>query len=293
MRNRVLVIGGSGFIGSHVADELTERGFDVVIFDSKESQWLRPTQFFVNGDINDSHALSKAMVGCRYVYNFASLADIDETTAKPVETIELNVLAATRALEAARQHKVERFVFSSTVYVNSHLGSFYRASKQAMENIIALYADKFGLAYTVLRYGSVYGPRAQKWNGLRKIVQKMLRDDLVSLRGNGKERREYVHVLDAARMSVDILDETYRNKTVMLTGQQALSAEGLVAIIQEITGLKRSVNFVGLEEGSDHYGMTPYRHMPDLGTRLVPQNHIDIGSGILELVQELYQEGND
>ena len=61
----------------------------------------------------------------------------------------------------------------------------------------------------------------------------MLRDDLVSLRGNGKERREYVHVLDAARMSVDILDETHRNKTVMLTGSKHCQLRSVV-IIQKL-----------------------------------------------------------
>ena len=120
----------------------------------------------------DFDGLAKTIEGAKYLYHFGGIADIGEAKAASfLDTINLNVLGATIAIEAAVPRGIERFVYASTMYVHSPYGSFYRASKQASEIIIESYSEKFEVDYTLLRYGSLYGPRAQDWNGLSTLIK--------------------------------------------------------------------------------------------------------------------------
>ena len=287
--NKVVVVGGSGFMGSHTADELTKRGFDVTIFDSVESQHLNDNQKMIIGDGLDKTQLSRVFEESRYVYHFAGIADIDEAKIKPSRTIEVNVMGTTMALEAAIEAEVERFVFASTMYVYSSHGSFYRASKQASERIIDAYCDEYDLEYTLLRYGSLYGPRSQDWNGLRRYVEQVVKEGRLDYRGSGKERREYIHVSDAARLSVDILDDSYKNRAITVTGHQVLSSKVLIDMIFEIAGVAHNVNFSETNTPGDHYETTPYRYTPQRALKLVPDEFVDIGQGIMDLVEEIHR----
>lgn len=166
-----LVIGGSGFLGSHVADALTDKSYGVKIFDQEASPYLQPNQEMILGDLLDQQALMEAAAGCDVVYNFAGLADIDEASNKPVDTIKLNVLGNTYALQAAVEAEVKQFIFASSLYVLSNTGSFYRASKQSAEHIVKAYHERYGLNYTVLRYGTLYGRRADKRNSIYRYLR--------------------------------------------------------------------------------------------------------------------------
>src|SRR3989338_3429874 len=157
---KVIVFGGAGFVGSHVADALTEAGHDVHVYDLKKSPYLKPKQTGMVGDILDQKSVEKAMEGCDVVYNFAGIADIMEAKEKPLETVRNNVFGNTVLLEASRFNSIKRFVFARTVYVYSQAGSFYRRTKQACELIIENYEKQYGLDFTILRYGSLYGPRS-------------------------------------------------------------------------------------------------------------------------------------
>ncbi|MCK4996563.1 MAG: NAD(P)-dependent oxidoreductase, partial [Thermoplasmatales archaeon] len=173
---KAIVFGGSGFLGSHIADTLTNKGHDVTIFDLQPSKYLKDKQKMVVGDILDQKAVEKAVKGCEVVYHFAALADIETAHLKPLETVEYNILGTTTILEACRKNKVKRFVFASTIYVYSDAGSFYRSSKQACELIIENYNEVFNLPYTILRYGSLYGPRADDKNWIHKILNQATKD---------------------------------------------------------------------------------------------------------------------
>ena len=149
----------------------------------------------------------------------------------------MNVMGIVNVLQASVNAKVERFVYASTMYVYSSHGSFYRASKQCAEIIIEAYSDEFALDYTLLRYGSLYGPRAQEWNGLRKYVEQVVKKERLDYRGTGRERREYIHVIDAAILSVKVLDDAHRNRAITVTGHQILDSKTLIDMIFEISNV--------------------------------------------------------
>lgn len=291
--DKVVVIGGAGFMGSSTADILSDRGFNVTIFDHQPSSCLRANQEMVVGDILDRDAVNDVVSGAKYLYHFAGIADIGEANERPFDTVSLNVMGTTVALEAAVRSGVERFIYASTMYVYSPYGSFYRASKQAAEIIVETYHERFGLDFTFLRYGSLYGPRSQAWNGLRRYVSQVIREGKLDYRGTGKERREYIHVHDAARLSVDILDEIHKNKAITVTGHQVLSSEELTDLIFEIAGVEKNVVFGQDRSSRDHYTMSPYRYTPKQARKLVPDEFIDLGQGVLEIIEDVHREVND
>lgn len=120
--SKALVIGGSGFLGSHVADILTANGYDVTIFDKKKSTYLKSQQKMVIGDILDEKMILNYTKDVKYVYHFAGIADIHKAQQNPIETVKNNVLATTYILDACRHNKVNRIIYASSVYVYSDQG---------------------------------------------------------------------------------------------------------------------------------------------------------------------------
>lgn len=283
-----VVFGGSGFLGSHVCDELIRAGFRVRVCDLVESPYLSPGQEMFLCDILDPESMRRAVRGADYVYNFAGLADIDEARNKPIETIQLNVLGNAHILDACREAGVKRYVFASTVYVYSEKGSFYRASKQASERIIEAYKERYGIEYTILRYGSLYGRRADMRNGIYRILHSALSQGKVTYSGSGDEQREYIHVRDAARLSVRILNDEFANQHVILTGPYPYRVRDLMDMVREILGNKPDIEFLNQPLGG-HYKITPYGFLPRIGTKLVGESYTDMGQGLLDCLAEMHE----
>lgn len=283
---RVCVIGGSGFLGSHVADALSAEGHRVRIYDRDVSPWLRADQEMVVADLLDAESVMAAVADSDIVYNFAALADLNEALDKPIETIRINVLGNTHVLEACRLHGVKRFVYASTVYVYSREGGFYRCSKQAAEHYVEEYQRVYGLDYTILRYGSLYGPRADHSNGLYRIVKNALETGVLRYEGSPDTLREYIHVEDAARASVAALGDEFCNQSVVLTGQEPMRVLDLLEMLAEILGLSNAVQFVAGDQ-MGHYVRTPYAYQPKLGRKYVPPMHVDLGQGLLQLIENV------
>ena len=287
---KAVVVGGSGFIGSHVADHLSDAGYQVTIYDKIQSQWLRNDQEIVIGDIQDSEKLNQTIVGAEVVYNFAALADLNQALEQPLKTVNINILGNINVMEACHAHGVKRFIYASTVYVHSREGGFYRCSKQASETYVEEYQKIYGLDYTILRYGSLYGPRADATNGLYRVVKSALKSGIVGYEGDVEAMREYIHVEDAARASVDALGDKFINESVVLTGQEPMRVIDMLKILAEILGYSPdSVKFIE-NKYAGHYVRTPYAYQPKLGRKYIPPMHVDLGQGLLQVINEINQQ---
>lgn len=286
---KAIVFGGGGFLGSHVADVLTSRGYEVVIFDVYPSKYVKKGQEMIVGSILNREKVNAAIENCDVVYNFAGIADIDEAKAKPILTVETNILGNTIILDACRIHNVKRFVFASSVYVYSKSGSFYRSSKQACELIIENFNEAYGLPYTILRYGSLYGPRSDERNWIYLILKQAITEGKITREGNGEELREYIHVEDAARYSVDILSKEYENQHVMLTGHQKMRIKDLMIMIREMLGNRIELEFIP-NDANIHYEITPYTFNPKIAKKIVGEYYLDMGQGLLQCLEEVYKK---
>ncbi len=285
---KVVVFGGAGFIGSHVADVLSETGHDVTIFDIKPSPYLQKNQTMLVGDIMDQKQVEEIVSDKSLVYHYAGIADIDECALRPVDTVRYNILGTVHILEACRKASVERFVFASSAYVYSDAGYFYRTSKQACESLIENYWELYGLKYTCLRYGSLYGERADDHNSIYRLLKQALRDGKLTYHGTGEEIREYIHVRDAAENSVKILAKEYENQNIILTGPETMSYRRLLEMIDEILGGRIDIEILPTKRKA-HYKITPYNFSPKLGRKLVNNPGIDMGQGMLLCMAEIFE----
>jgi UDP-glucose 4-epimerase len=242
------------------------------------------------GDILDEESVRKAVEDVDVIYNFAGIADIDEASGKPAETVKYNILGNVIILEAARKESVKRFIYASTVYVFSNSGSFYRCSKAACENYIETYQKQYGLDYTILRYGTLYGNRADSRNSVFRYLMQAMTDGKISYYGDGSELREYINVVDAAQASVEILDERFINECVIFTGHYPMKINDLFVMIREMLKQDIKIEFIKprSEDPMDHYSITPYTFIPKVGKKYIKHYYTDMGQGLLLCMQEVF-----
>jgi len=286
---KVTVFGGSGFLGSHICDKLSDAGHDVTIVDVRPSPWLRDDQKMVVGSILDEDCVQAAVEGAEVVFNYAGIADIGEANRRPVDTARINVLGNVIALEACRKAGVKRYVFASSLYVYGKSGGFYRCSKQACELYIENYQAMHGLDYTILRYGSLYGSRADIRNAINRFVAEALEKGAITYYGSPTALREYIHVEDAALCTVEVLKPEYANENIVLSGNQPMRVGDLFKMIGEMLGKDIEVVYQH-DPNSGHYQITPYAFMPKVGKKMTPILTTDLGQGILRVMEDVHRE---
>jgi UDP-glucose 4-epimerase len=293
--SKILVTGGAGFLGSHIADALTEAGHQVTILDRAVSNYLQPTkQTMAVGSILDQGFLTELFQQkFEVVFHLAALADLNAAKEKPRETVEVNILGTINLLEASVQSGVSRFVFGSSVYVYSTHGGFYRCSKQACENYIEEYSNRYGLAFTILRFGSLYGTRTNETNGVYRLLNKVMNNEEICYEGSEADKREYIHVQDAARLSAQAMGDAYANKHLTITGNDRLSISELFKMFGEILGKEVKIKFENKQGGTTgHYSITPYAFTPKLGKKLTSNEYVDMGQGLIQVIEMIHNERN-
>jgi len=224
MRETVIVTGGAGFIGSHVANAFIAAGYEVAVIDDLSNGRLEniPRQArFYRADIRDAPALERIFARERpaIVSHQAALVDVRQSLSCPETYASVNILGTLGVLEAARKHGARKFIFASTggaIYgeadqrptpedAEAHPLDFYGLSKLAGEHYVRGYQQHFGLDYCILRYANVYGPR-QRAEGEAGVVaifiDRMLRGVPVTINGDGEQTRDFVYVGDVARANV-------------------------------------------------------------------------------------------
>ena len=283
---KITIIGGSGFLGSHVADVLTQQGHIVTIFDKKKSKWIKKNQKMIVNDLKNFNSLKKVIKGSDVVYNFAAIADIGEALENPVQTVETNILGNTKILELCRRYKIKRFVYASTIYVHSGQGGFYRVSKQSAELYIEEYSRRFGLNYTILRFGSVYGPRGSSKNGLSRVVNTALKKNIVKYTGTARAVRRFIHVKDAAKASADILKKKFINKNILITGNKVSKVKDVLLLVAQVLDIPKKIEFDNKTE-QGHYDISPYSYKPKSDQKYILKSSKSLKDGIFELINIL------
>ena len=283
---KIIVFGGAGFVGSHVADELSLRGHKVTVVDNKKPKFKLKNYKFAKGNILNIKSLKKSIKNADVVYNFAAISDIGEAYSRPVQTVITNILGNVNILELCKKYKVKRYVFASSIYVYSQQGGFYRTSKQSAELFIEEYNRTHRLPYTILRYGSMYGPRTDLKNGLYKIVYDALSKKRAIYRGTKRAVRSYIHVKDAAKISVDILNKKYANKNILVTGKEGIKIEKLLSILSKILNIRSRAKFLNQTQ-KGHYDVSPYTYKPKATKKLFPKKSVNLKLGLIELVKEI------
>jgi UDP-glucose 4-epimerase len=286
MTKKILVTGGSGFLGSHIADALSDQGHEVTLLDIKRSSFKRSDQKEILCNVMDPEAIRNAVKGQDFVFHLAAVSDIDVAENQPFETIQVNVLGTINLLEACRNEKVERVIFASSIYVYSRTGGFYRISKHACELLLEEYRERFGLDYTILRFGTLYGTRSDDHNSVYRYLKEALQTGKIIFKGTGEEVREYIHVKDSARICCKILEPQFAGQNLILTGPHRVKVTELLQMMREILSFKVEIVHDPKNINS-HYIQTPYSYLPRVGQKISSETYSDIGQSLIEILEEI------
>ena len=252
---KVLVTGGSGFIGSHVVDKAIAAGHEAIVFDTRKSPYGAET---ILGDITNFDEVAAAAGGCDAILHLAAMADVNEVAKAPVMTEAVNAQGTLAVLEAARVANVPRVVYASTIWVygeqvegiateDSPVGiprHFYTATKLAGEMYCHSYGELYGLEHTILRFGIPYGPRAREAAVLPAFVIKAHAGEPLTIAGTGEQSRRFVYVEDLADGVVAALKPEAANHIYNLVGDESVTIREIAELVQQLV---QPVEIVHLE----------------------------------------------
>ena len=280
----VIVFGGSGFLGSHICDCLADCGYKVTLFDKNRSKYLKQNQKMFVGDITDFSSVQKAIKHQNYVFHFAGVSDIGEANLNPFKTIKYNILGTTNILETIKNNKkINRIVFASSIYARCKRGGFYSSTKRTCESLIENYREKFNINYTILRFGSIYGLRANYFNIIHNLIVQGLKGNKIKRDGDGMEIRNYINVKDAAKICVKILNKRYANKYFNIVGKERVSVRKVINLIAKKTNAKKIIyrkNIINV----DSYKVNPFTYKVKEAKFIKIKNGIKLEQGIQEII---------
>ncbi|MBW1740226.1 MAG: NAD-dependent epimerase/dehydratase family protein [Deltaproteobacteria bacterium] len=259
---KVLITGGSGFIGSHVVDKLKDKGVDVRVFDMVMPTHRQDLEFY-KGSLLDLDSLRMALSGVDAVFHLGAVADVKDVFQEPHYSEAINVRGTMNVLEAARLNgSISRVIYGSTTWVYSEAKEYtvdestplnspshlYTATKLAGEYYCHAYSKLYNLDVTILRYGIPYGPRARDGAVIPIFVNKALNGEGLTIAGDGSQFRKFVYVEDLAEGNVLALKAIAKNKTYNLDGKEKITIRQIAETIQKIVGDVR-IEYVSARPG--------------------------------------------
>ncbi len=282
---KIVVIGGSGFIGGHVVQALIKAKHKVTIYDLKKPSFDYKNCKFFRGNINNKKVLNKAIKGKDIVFNFAALADIDKAKNKPLETIKNNIEGTIQILKICKFNNIKKIIHASSIYANSKEGGYYAISKRAAEDYLEEYCKSKNLKFVVLRFGSLYGDRADTNNGIQRILNTMVYKRKLIYRGQRKAARKYINVKDAANYCVKILQKKYTNQYFNITGNKTIKIEDLFKKLSKKYSIYK-IKFLN-EKNTSHYNIHPTPYKMRISKNLFIKNEKKFYNSIFNIVTEL------
>lgn len=286
---KILITGGSGFIGSHVVDVLIEQNHEVVIYDLEAPRFDQPCRY-IRGDVNDLEALLAATKGIDVIYHLAAEANVNKFFDAPLRS-NLNTSTSTLStLEAARINKVGRVILASTEWIYGsvellekmswlndtledpeklsgkvspsmfHISEetpfaenpdhLYTSSKIAAELFCKNYKTLYGVNYTIMRYGIPFGERARPETVTPIFINKILTDGEITIHGDGSQTRQFIYVRDLAEGNAACLNAKAENQVFNINGREKIKVIDIVTILEEIIGKKAKVKFIEDRKGN-------------------------------------------
>lgn len=258
---KVLVTGGAGFIGSHLAVFLAGKGIEVCVLDSLISgkrERVPNGVTFIKGDIRDSEALRSAMNGVTHVVHLAALVSVAESTRDPVSINDVNVAGTENILFSAREAGVKRFIYATSAAVygddpdlpkreTSALNpqSPYALSKIMNELQAEMYRRVFGLSTIGLRFFNVYGPGQLGDHPYATVIPRWIEaiknERPITVYGDGFQTRDFIHVGDVVGAIYGALTSDKTGVYNIASGEET-SLNNLVEIIERVHGKPIQVN---------------------------------------------------
>lgn len=253
---RIAIVGGTGFVGGHVADALLKDGHDVVLMDKNPPKY-HPSVMYQPLDVTDRLACLQAFSGIQVVFHLAAMANTQQAVNDPWLCTQLNCVGTVNVLDGAKSAGVERVVIAGSTLLSGlqvlpqvtdgvidedspveviKSNHPYVTSKLFEEMIARDYSAQYGLPTTILRYGIQYGPRMTPGVVVHSFIERALQGMPLTVHGDGKQWRQYVHVHDVAQAHKLVIDrwDDSEDKTYNLVSPRLVSINDLAETINSI-----------------------------------------------------------
>jgi len=266
---KILVTGGTGFIGGHLVDKLIKEGARVFIIDNLSSgrkENINPKAKFYKYDIRNpkvSHIFKKEKP--EIVFHFAAHIEARESVKDPIHDAQINILGSLNILENCRKFKVKKIIFASSggeSYDDAKIiptpesypaspRSPYGVAKLAVEKYLDSYFKMYGIPFTVLRYGNVYGPRQNPFGGSGVVAiftYKILNAKECVIHGSGKQTKDYIFIEDAMKATLAACKKNITGRLNIASGKETSVLE-IFGKLKKITGFKGKIKHILLPTG--------------------------------------------
>ena len=251
---RILVTGGSGFIGGHLVERLIKEGHEVSIFDMNFPIYALEgfdDSKFTMGSIFMEEEVSKSLEGMDMVFHLAALANTNMCADYPVAAVMSNCIGTAKILDACKKHKIQRVFIASSSLVSDQLfgddgqvydddlielfcstGHIYTSTKLFTEMLAKNFYTMYQLPYTILRFGICYGPRMTEGVVVDTFIRNVLADQPMCIDGDGEQWRYYMHVDDLVEGCIKALSPVAANSTYNLIPEWKTTINQIAEVIQ-------------------------------------------------------------
>ncbi len=260
IKNKILVTGGAGFIGSNLVDRLLEKGNQVIVFDNLSSGKMEfienhlenPDFTLMKGDLLDQEAIESACKDIDFVFHVAANPDVKLGASDTKVHFDQNILATYNLLEAMRKNGTRKIAFTSTSTVYGEASiiptpedygplipiSLYGASKLACEALITSYSHTFDMQAWIFRFANIVGPRSTHGitvDFIKKLTENPSRLEIL---GDGKQEKSYLHISECVQAILFAIEKSKEEVNIFNIGSEdTISATGIGKVVAEEMGL--------------------------------------------------------
>ena len=266
MYKTCLLLGGKGFIGSHLVEMLLANNFSVRVFDREGSENLIPSNLLnqiemIDGDFSDSNKLATALEGCDICFHLISTTLPKTSNDTPIYDLQSNVLSTVNMLDISRKVGLKKIVFLSsggTVYgIPKYLPideahptdplCSYGIGKLAIEKYLELYRSLYGIDYAVLRVSNPYGERQRltaAQGAVAVFLGKALHKQKITIWGDGSVARDYIYVGDLIASLLTVMNYSGKQRIFNIGSGSPTTLNALVAAIESVINTKVDLEFL-------------------------------------------------
>jgi UDP-glucose 4-epimerase len=279
---KILVTGGSGFIGSHLVDVLLEQNHEVVIYDIDDPRFGQSCKY-IKGDVNDMECMLAATKGFDVIYHLAAEANVNRFYDAPLYSNLITSTSTLSVLETARTNNISRVILASTEWIYGTAGflvgegkmvkqvninlnlplpiteetpyaqipdHLYTSSKISAELFCKNYKTLYGVNYTIMRYGIPFGERARPETVTPIFINKIMTGGEITIHGDGSQSRQFIYVKDLALGNAACLNTKAENQIFNINGREKIRVIDIVTTLEEILGKKANVKFIEDRKGN-------------------------------------------
>lgn len=258
---KILVTGGSGFIGSHIVDKLIEKGHQVKIYDVDSPKYNQKCDY-IKADVLDLNRLIQESENYDIIYHLAAEANVNRFFDSPFYSNQITSASTINVLEAARANKIKRVLLASTEWVygspegneddeiteetptTNNPDHIYTSSKIAAEMFCKNYKRLYDVDYTIMRFGIPFGERARPATVTPIFLSRILNGEEITIHGDGSQSRQFIYVKDIATGCVACLREKAKNEIINLEGNEVISVLNIVRNLEKILNKKADLKFI-------------------------------------------------